>query len=163
MIASLSLSVEFNSEEAIAYDSIQSLYFEIDYGLLGTVLIQNSIRYFWHLKKTKNKLFEPNAQFRRTKSTLFSKLKKTIFNFRKMRRKKDEIIQSSLIDDSLGRIDHNITVELERIKEGLNDIDKIKIMLYEYNLKQDIIKEKIQHLFKELNVINNTKDKLVSS
>lgn len=159
MVAALSLTVEFNSQEETSYQSIKEAHFELEYGTLATKLIQRAVRYYWHVRTAADEIFEKDQTFRRKKSRLFSKLKIILQQFRRLRKNKDENFQSMIISMSLNKIDNNITVEVDKIKEQIVILERARNMLEEYNLNQKIIKQKSIALFTELEEMNSFREK----
>ena len=161
MVAALSMSIEFNMQESISYQSIKADEFEIEYGITCTKLIQTGMRYYWHCKKATNENYESDELFRQIKSKLYLKLKNYIELFRQLRKNKDEKLQSLLIDMSLSKIDNNLTYELDKIKDQIYCVETVKNMLEEYNKNQKIIKEKALELFHEMEEINNFRQRFL--
>ncbi|MFM7853292.1 MAG: hypothetical protein ACKO96_15565, partial [Flammeovirgaceae bacterium] len=143
MVAGLTIAVEFNSQESISYESIKSAHYDLEYGTLATILLQNSFRYFSHLK---NARLEPNlssdSKFRMKKSELFLKLKESTFQFRKIRACKIDTINSIEIEKSLHKIDSILNVDVEKIKSRANAIVEVETLLEKYHFIQSQIKEK---------------------
>ena len=160
MVAGLTIAVEFNSQESISYESIKSAHYDLEYGTLATVLLQNSYRYFAHVKAAQ---LEPNLAsneiFRKKKSDLFLKLKESTFQFRKIRASKIDTVNSIEIEKSLHKIDSILNVDVEKIKTRANAIVEVESLLQKYHLIQTQIKEKSIELYKELEEMNVFKEK----
>lgn len=160
MVAGLTIAVEFNSQESISYESIKSAHYDLEYGTLATILLQNSFRYFSHLKSAR---LEPNLasdrRFRMKKSELFLKLKESTFQFRKIRACKIDTINSIEIEKSLHKIDSILNVDVEKIKSRANAIVEVETLLEKYHFIQSQIKEKSVELYKELEEMNIFKEK----
>ncbi len=162
MVAALTLTVEFNSQEELAYQSIRFANFEIDYGETATLLLQRALRYYWHLQTAQDPELDKNNAFRRKKSKLFTGLKTTIVYFRRLRRHRADIYDEMTIGQSLNKIDNNISVEMSKLKLQFPYFDQIKGMLEEYSKNQQIIKGKAELLYNDLQEMNNFKDKFLS-
>lgn len=145
MVAAMTVAVEFNTQEAISYDSIKAAHFELHYGTVATILIQNALRYQWLLKKSDNSI-----NFRMAKSASFQKLKNSLEKFRKLKKSKNDSIEAMIIELSVNKIEENLTIEMEKIKNQLNVIDKIKNLLEEYSNNQETIKKQNLEIYKEL-------------
>jgi hypothetical protein len=160
MVAGLTIAVEFNSQESISYESIKSAHYDLEYGTLATVLLQNSYRYFSHVKGAQ---MEPNLNsnpiFRKKKSELFLKLKDSCFQFRKIRASKIDTVNSIEIEKSLHKIDSILNVDVEKIKTRANAIVEVEALLEQYHFIQGQIKEKSIELYKELEEMNVFKEK----
>jgi hypothetical protein len=160
MIAALSVSVEFNSQESISYESIKAAKAEMSYGELAIKLIQKIFRYNKHVKKIKdNPSLKDNVSFLQKKSKLFVEVKNVIHQFRITRYKKHEQINSYLVEMSLKRIDDYLTVEMNKIKSQLPLISEVKQLLIEYKCTQEIIKKKTIELYREIEEISLFKEK----
>lgn len=145
MVAAMTVTVEFNSQEAIAYDSIKAAYFEIDYGTQATILIQTAFRYRKILKNQVN-----IGLNERKKSSVFQKLKLTLEKFRKMKKSKNESLEAMLIELSISKIEENLTVEMEKIKNQLFIIDEIRDLIDEYSDNQEKLKMVNMNIYKDL-------------
>ena len=159
MVAAMTVAVEFNSQEAIAYDSIKAAYFEIEYGTQATILIQTAFRYRSLLKTIDTSNEKGLSYLLKKKSLLFQKLKSNLENFRKMKKSKNDSLEAMLIELSISKIEENLTIEMDKIKNQLYVIDDIKQLLEEYSDNQEKIKEKNLSIYKDLQEICYIKSK----
>lgn len=168
MVAAMTVAVEFNSQEAISYDSIKSAYFEIEYGKQAVLLIQSVYRYRKVMKTYDNKntisknkkkvsINSVNYQLNNNqyieKSNLFKKFKSNIEIFRKMKKSKSDLLESILIELSINKIEENLTIEMDKLLKQMEIIAEIKAILEEYTENQNRIKEKTISIYKELQEI----------
>ena len=154
MVAALTVAVEFNSQEAISYDSIKAAHFELEYGTEGTTLIQNAWKYRWLMQRE-----DGSNTFKQKKSIQFQKLKKSIENFRKLRKNKNDSIEAMLIEYSVNKIEKNLTIEIDKIKDQLKIVDEIKALITEYSENQSIIKEQSLEVYRDLEELVLMKEK----
>jgi len=159
MVAGLSNAVEFNSQEAISYESIKSAHYELENGTQATIFLQAAYRYHHYVKNNAKQIQNQSIGHIRKKCRLFVKLKEAIFNFRKIKASKIDTINSIEIEKSLHKIDHIINVEIEKVKARANCIGEVEVLLEQYHILQTQIKDKSIELYKELEEMNVFKEK----
>lgn len=160
MVAALTVAVEFNPQEAVSYDTIKAAHSEMEYGKLGTIIIQTSLRYYLHMKqiRTDPSLMQ-DKNFRYKKSLLFNKLKDNIEAFRNLKKNKSEKIESWYIEYSINKIDENLTVEMDKIRHRIGLVENIRDLLETYEKNQNLIKMRTIELYKEIEEINIFREK----
>lgn len=156
MVAAMTVAVEFNTQEAISYDSIKAAHFELQFGTEATILIQNAMRYRWLLKKA-----DDTTNFKMAKSASFQKLKESLEKFRKLKKSKNDSIEAMIIELSVNKIEENLTIEMEKIKNKLSVVNDIKDLLDEYSYNQEVIKSKNLEIYKELQEMCLIKEKFI--
>jgi hypothetical protein len=156
MVAAMTVSVEFNTQEAISYDSIKAAHFELQFGTEATILIQNALRYKWLLEKA-----DDSINFKMAKSLQFKKLKDSLEKFRKLKKSKNDSIEAMIIELSVNKIEENLTIEMEKIKNQLSVVYEIKDLLEEYSTNQQTIKDKNLEIYRELQEMCIIKEKFV--
>lgn len=162
MVAALTYIVEFNSQEAVSYEKIKCSNNEREYGLQAVILLQNCFRYMFHMKKLYDDcLLINDAKFRTLKSSLFSKMKNSFEQFRKIKRIKEKLSFYLEIEKVIKKLNINISNEMDRIKEEINIMPEIKKLLFDYHENQENLKIKILDLYKELEEICIFKDYFV--
>lgn len=155
MVAAMTVSIEFNSQEAISYDSIKAAHFELEFGTTATALIQNAMRYRWVLAKEVG-----NRDFKQNKSIAFQKLRKSLYDFRRLRRRKVDSLEAMLIEMSVNKIELNLTTELDKINSQLKHINEIQLLLEEYSQNQSNIKSIGEEIYKDLEELIVIKEKM---
>jgi hypothetical protein len=163
MVSALSLTVEFNPQEQKAYDSINQVNFEFEYGETAVTVLQRALRYHWHVKSATDDYLERDVSFRRNKSGLYILLRDRIQTFRKLKMKKDDTTNSIKIYHSLNKIESYISVELVKIKEQLSSLETVRKMLEEYSNNQKIIKDKTYVLYRKVENIHHLKEEIKAS
>ena len=164
MVAALTVAIEFNPQEAYSYGTIKSAHAEMEYGQLGTLLLQSAFRYKRHVKHAiKHPDISLAPEFRKKKSYLFEKLKNVIEKFRVIRKIKNEKIESILIEYSINKIDENLTVEMDKIKVQVGIVNEIRELLEEYSENQELIKSRCIELYKEIEEINIFREKYLKN
>jgi hypothetical protein len=163
LVSALSLTVEFNPQEQNAYDSINEVNFEFEYGETAVIVLQRALRYHWHVKSATDDYFERDINFRRTKSQLYILIRDILQSFRKLKRKKEDTTNSIKIYQSLNKIEAYISVELVKIKEQLSTLEIVRKMLEEFLNNQMIIKDKAYNLYRKVENIHNLKEEIKSN
>jgi len=162
MVAALTYIIEFNNQEAVAYDKIKCSDNDREYGLKAVLLLQRSFRYIFHMKRLNSDLMLINDKpFRILKSNLFRDVKCAFEDFRKIKYKKIKQNFYSEIEKIIKKLNVNISNEMDKIKDEINIIPNIKRLLYDYNKNQENIKVKILELYKELEEITIFRDYFV--
>jgi len=159
MVAALTVNIEFNSQEAISYDTIKSVKAELEYGKIGTVLIQSAYRYRKHMKQLQeNNHLMFDGKFRYTRSYLFNKLRQVIVNFRNLKKEKVEKIEKLYIEYCVDKLDQNLTVGMDKILSKLSIVEEIKILLDLYESRQNEIKKLTIDFYKEIEEVSIFKE-----
>lgn len=156
IVAAMTVAVEFNTQEAISYDSIKAAHFELELGTNASVLIQRAFRYRKLMKKADN-----STRFQVDKSVGFKDLKSAIDQFRRLRKNKSLSIEAMIIELSINKIEENLTTEIQKIKSQIVVIDSINKLLNEYIDTQDKIKTNNSFIYKELQELCMLKEKVL--
>jgi hypothetical protein len=153
MVSALNVSVELNSRELNVYENLKAAKFEISYGITATKYIQACLRYYW-LERNGNE-DRRDKHYLRKKCQLFKDLKKYSEEFRKLRNRRNEMVDHALVDFSLSKLDENINLEMDYIKSQLHMIDEVKSLVEEYHNNQILIKDKTVTLFNCMEDLNS--------
>jgi hypothetical protein len=160
MVAALTVAVEFTPQEHVSYQTIKVAVAEMEYGEVGIIFLQNILRYNWHVQKGRtNPSLINNTSFRVRKSALFSKVRVIIERFRILRKKSFEQSALRVIEDSINKIDDNLTSEMEKIKMQLPVVTEIRALLEEYSKNQNILKTRSVELYREIEEVNAFKER----
>lgn len=161
MVAALTLSIEFNPQEEVAYGTLKQANSEIIHGKMGTILLQGAWRYYFHVNKLeKTPSLNKDPVFRYNRSMLYLKLKKARDVFRVMKKDENEKYDALKIEWAVKKIDESINVEMDRIKSYQNTIKGVKELCREYYLNQQEIKNKMAILFREISEVTALKQRL---
>jgi len=163
-VSALTISVEFNSQEQLAYDTFQEADTEDEIKGVACHFIQNSLRYYWFIKRGYDNADLASApSFRRVKANLFCKMIKYFERFRQMKILKYEKKEVEQLGDSINKLDENLTFEVDRIKKNLPIITEIRDLMEEYNNNQKIIKDRVVELYRKTKEIQLFKNKYVDT
>lgn len=156
IVAAMTVAVEFNTQEAISYDSIKAAHFELQLGTDASILLQRAFRYRKLMKKADN-----STKFQVEKSVAFKHLKDAIDQFRRLRKNKSLSIEAMIIELSINKIEENLTTEIQKIKSQIVVIDSINKLLNEYIDTQEKIKTNNSFIYKELQELCLLKEKVL--
>jgi hypothetical protein len=162
MVAALTLSVEFNPQENVAYETLKQSKAKIIHGKIGVLLLQGAWRYFFHVNKL---ITTPNLNtdpiFRYHRSMIFLKLKKAREIFRSMKKDENEKFELLKIENAVKRIDECLTIDMDKIKGCLPVVREVRALLNTYIENQMEIKRKARILYREIEEVSAFKKRLI--
>jgi hypothetical protein len=164
MVAALTFGIEFNAQERVSYDTIKSVNTEVEHGVIGTVLIQTVFRYNKLIQKAKaNPALYKSPGYVTSKSKLFVKMKEILQQFRSFKMRKSELIKYLHVQLAIKKIDDNLNVGIDRIKEQIEIVGEVNRYLETYEKNQRIIKQRCLELYKEVEMMSLLKEKYLKN
>jgi len=164
MVAALTVGIEFNAQDRVSYENIKSVNAEVKHGTIGTILIQTVYRYNKLIEMARsNPELHKNASYVRKKSQLFVKMKETLEEFRSFKMRKSEQIKYLHIQLAIKKIDDNLNIGMDRIKEQIGVVTEVNKYLQNYERNQKIIKQRCLELYKEMEEMSLLKEKYLKS
>lgn len=164
MVAALTVGIELNAQEKVSYDTIKSVNTEIKHGVIATILIQTVFRYNKLIRKARaNPVLFKSSSFIRMKSKLFVKMKEVLEDFRSFKMRKSEQIKFMNIQLAINKIENNLNVGIDRIKDQLEIVTEVNKYLENYEKNQRVIKERCLELYKEMEQMSLLKEKYLKN